>query len=89
MLKVKSQFIGIINENREWWLKRDELSYALYQMFANRYGYRFTGLPAKVDENKKEYEFFDWNGKPGVFTPSLLNEWFKEWKQIELTYFED
>jgi len=77
--KIKSQFIELLNEPglKGHWVKRKELTYALYKTFCQKYGYD--------DEifSKRYPELF------GKFShsnlPDPFNRWFKEWREYQLS----
>lgn len=103
LTRVKNQFLELLNGKfKTHWLKRDSLTYALYQTFCDKYGYKFTGDPnakryfddkGNIINNPhlkgvkihrvEDYEFHD--KYPKLFTPTTLNNWFKQWREFELT----
>lgn len=73
--KVKSQFIELLNSPiyKSHFLKRKELTFALYQTFYQQYGY--------LDKNNKPTFSKKY---PELFNFELFNKWFHEWREFAI-----
>lgn len=76
--RIKSQFLQLLNEPslKEHWLKRSDITYALYQAFCQKYGYDTEEFSKRYPELFGKFNF--------VKVPEPFNKWFKEWREYQL-----
>jgi hypothetical protein len=76
--RIKTQFIEMLNDPnlKGHWIKRKDITYALYQTFCNKYGYDDELFSKRYPELFNKFSF--------VHAPDPFNKWFREWREYQV-----